>query len=60
MTVFGSLPKCLAKIFSRVSHFACNSPLAIRPDCRTEAKNTANDAPKGHPNVTMRLVRESR
>ena len=31
-----------------------------RTDCRTEAKNTAKDASKGHPNVTMRLVRESK
>ena len=31
-----------------------------RTDCRTEAKNTAKDASKGYPNVTIRLVRESR
>ena len=29
-----------------------------RTDCRTEAKNTAKDASKGYPNVTIRLVRE--
>ena len=31
-----------------------------RTDCRTEAKNTAKAASKGYPNVTIRLVRESR
>ncbi len=31
-----------------------------RTDCRTEAKNTAKAASKGYPNVTMRLVRETR
>ena len=31
-----------------------------RTDSRTEAKNTAKDASKGYPNVTIRLVRESK
>ena len=31
-----------------------------RTDCRTEAKNTTKDASNGYPNVTMRLVRESK
>ena len=31
-----------------------------RTDCRTEAKNTAKAASKGYPNVTIRLVRESK
>ena len=31
-----------------------------RTDCRTEAKNTAKAASMGYPNVTIRLVRESR
>jgi formylglycine-generating enzyme required for sulfatase activity len=31
-----------------------------RTDCRTEAKNNAKAASKGYPNVTIRLVRESK
>lgn len=31
-----------------------------RTDCRTESKNAAQDPAKGYPNVTMRLVRESK
>ena len=53
MVIRPSMAHEISRNYKRIS-----TAVSKRTDCRTESKNTAKEASKGYPNVTIRLVRE--